>query len=60
MVKVMAARATARAVWTGTPKPTVNSVIVTPAPPAPTKPMTEPNRIMATKIIMKNPPKYMI
>jgi hypothetical protein len=46
MVKVMDARATARAVWMGTPKPTVRRVMVTPAPPAPTKPITAPKRIM--------------
>lgn len=50
-MKVMDARATASAVWMGTPNPMVRRVMVTPAPPAPTKPITAPNKIMDNKSI---------
>ena len=43
MVKTIDAKATAKAVWMGTWKPTVSSVMVTPAPPAPTNPISEPS-----------------
>lgn len=52
VVKAMAARDVPRAVWMGTSKPTVSRVIMTPAPPAPTKPITAPSRSMAVKTNM--------
>ena len=46
IVKTIEARATASAVWMGTWKPTVSRAIVTPAPPAPTKPINAPRASM--------------
>ena len=39
------------AVWMGTPNPTVRSVMLTPAPPAPDNPKSPPKSSMARKIM---------
>ena len=57
IVKTIEARATASAVWMGTWKPTVSRAIVTPAPPAPTKPIKAPRASMeanSKKIILSD------
>ncbi len=55
VVKTIEASATASASWMGMPKPTLSSVMVTPAPPAPTKPMSAPSASMERKIMGKPP-----